>query len=438
MVCIPSTLAVNPRFALSLALLAGVCPALHTQTISISPASVLVDQVAAIQAAGLRPGSTVTISAELVDGRNQLWAASADFEANTQGKIDVATEAPVRGSYHGVSAMGLIWSMRPAAKDVHFFAPPRELGAEVIHFRLLQDGKQVATADLVQTFVADGVRQVHLEGILHGTLFVPPDPGPHPGILVVGGSEGGLPMARAAWLASHGYAALALAYFRYEGLPADLRNIPLEYFGEACSWMKTRPEIDGSRLAVIGTSRGGELALQLGSMYPEIHAVVAYVPANVRVSSCCGRPFGAAWTWHGLPLAWANPWPRFDPASMMQATIRVESIHGPVLMIGAEDDGVWPSADMVRAAASRLRQQHFVPTVVTLIYPHAGHRAGMPEIVPAWNNGIPHPLTGRLSELGGTPEGNAASTLDAIPKVLGFLRQSLSPTADRPVAAAAQ
>lgn len=410
----------------------------QSQSLQVSPASVLVDQITTIRATGLPPGSTVAITADLVDGRDQPWAASADFQVDAQGTVDATTQASVRGSYRGVSAMGLIWSMRPTAKDVHFYAPPRNLGPEVIHLHLLQNGKTVGDAVLVQNFAAAGVRQIHLEGMLHGTLFLPPDSGKHPGILVVGGSEGGLPSARSAWLASHGYAALALAYFRYEGLPDNLRNIPLEYFGEALAWMKQRPGIDGSRLAVMGTSRGGELALQLGSMYPDLHAVVAYVPANVRVSSCCGRPFGAAWTWQGMPLAWAMPWPRYDPASMQQATIRVEAIHGPVLMIGGEADGVWASADMVHAAADRLHREHFAWPVVTLIYPHAGHRAGMPQIVPAWNNGVPHPLTGRFTDLGGTPEGNAASSLDAIPKVLEFLQTSLGPGDAQHVAASAR
>jgi dienelactone hydrolase len=89
-------------------------------------------------------------------------------------------------------------------------------------------------------------------------------------VLVVGGSEGGLLPGKAAWLASRGYAALALAYFRYDDLPPLLEGIPLEYFGSALGWMMQRPEILADRIAVVGTSRGGELALQLGSMFPQI------------------------------------------------------------------------------------------------------------------------------------------------------------------------
>ncbi|MGC2638288.1 MAG: acyl-CoA thioesterase/bile acid-CoA:amino acid N-acyltransferase family protein [Acidobacteriaceae bacterium] len=420
-----------------IALLVGCSLSGSAQKIEIAPGTVLIDEAPSIRVSGVEPGASVTVAADLSDGAGHPWHSEAQFTADAQGGVDLAAQAPVKGSYREASAMGLVWSMRPAEHGVHFFAPPHDEDEQTVHFRLLLSGREVASADLVQRYVAAGVRTVRLEGALNGTLFLPPEAGEGdtkvPGMLVVGGSEGGLPRARAAWLASHGYAALALAYFRYEDLPATLRDIPLEYFGRALGWMMQRQEIDAARLGVMGTSRGGELALQLGSMYPEIHAVVAYVPANFRVASCCGRPFGAAWTWHGEPLTWVLPGIREDPATLMRATIAVEQIHGPVLMIGGESDGVWSSSEMVQAAASRLRQAHFGYPVVTLIYPHAGHRAGMPEIVPAWNNGMLHPLTGRMVDLGGTPEGNAESTLDAIPKVLDFLRTSLAAGAAAPV-----
>ena len=95
------------------------------------------------------------------------------------------------------------------------------------------------------------------------------------------------------------------------------------------------------------------------------------------------------------------------------------------LMIGAIDDGVWPSAQMVDAAAARLRRRHFAYQVVVLKYDHAGHRAGLPEIIPAWCNGVEHPISGRMTDFGGTPQGNAESSLGAIPKVLDFLEKNL-------------
>jgi UDP:flavonoid glycosyltransferase YjiC (YdhE family) len=95
----------------------------------------------------------------------------------------------------------------------------------------------------------------------------------------------------ASLLASRGYAGLALAYFSgfsgIEDCPKDLIEIPLEYFASAIHWLQERETIDGGKIAVIGLSRGGELALLLGATFPTIKAVVggapsAYVQSGLR------------------------------------------------------------------------------------------------------------------------------------------------------------
>jgi dienelactone hydrolase len=106
----------------------------------------------------------------------------------------------------------------------------------------------------------------------------------------------------AAWLASHGYVALALAYFRYESLPSNLEDIPLEYFDQALTFLAERPEVVPNQIGVVGTSRCAKLALHLGSMYPQIKAIVTYAPADTRRPACCGRRrVLPAWTWQGQP-----------------------------------------------------------------------------------------------------------------------------------------
>ena len=403
------------------------------QTLQVIPSQVLVDEAASVRATGLPPNEHVSIQADLVDGESHTWASQAEFAADAQGMVDTAHQAPVKGSYSGVSAAGLVWSMRPTEKHVPAYRPPRDLGPQVIEFRLVRDGRQVADARLEQLMVASGVRRIKLEGQIHGVLFLPSTNGPHPGVLVLGGSEGGLPRGRAAWLASRGYAALALAYFRYEDLPPLLEGIPLEYFGNALAWMMQQPEILPDRIAVMGTSRGGELALQLGSMYPQIRAVVAYVPASVRIAACCGIthvPY--AWTWQGRPLSYVLPRFLRNPTAMTQASIPVEHTRGPVLLISGVDDGVWPSEMMANAVVARLKESRFPYAIEHLKYPHAGHRAGRPEIVPVWHGRVVNPTSGREQNLGGSVEGDAQSSLDAISKVLEFLRRSLQAGPSQP------
>lgn len=400
------------------------------QNLTVVPGHVMFDEPAAIKASGLHPGERVTIRAELVDGAGHDWQSHADFVADSEGAVDVSTTAPAAGSYKEVSAVGLIWSMMPRERNVALYQPIRNLGSQRIEIALTRKGEPDIRTGLEQESVPPGTRvtQVREEG-LRGVFLAPPGQGTHPGVLVLSGSNGGAPIRPAAWLAAHGYAVLALAYFRYEDLPSMLEAIPLEYFERALQWMAKRPEIAGRRIAVMGTSRGGELALQLGSMFPQVSAVVAYVPADVRFPACCGAthvPF--AWTWEGRPLPYMPLRMARAPEFATRAAIQVENTRGPVLMISGEDDHVWRSWEMADSVVARLKRAHFAYRFENLKYPHAGHAAGRPGIQPAWHSEMRHPVSGRGMDLGGSPKGDAESSLDSMPKVLAFLAESLSAT----------
>jgi hypothetical protein len=115
------------------------------------------------------------------------------------------------------------------------------------------------------------IRQpIEKEGLV-GTLFYSSTPGPHPTVIVLGGSGGGLKDG-AATLSSEGFTVLALAYFSIDLLSPKLVEIQLEYFSEATTWLKDQPAVDPQRIALMGNSKGGELA---------IRAVVGYLPSGV-------------------------------------------------------------------------------------------------------------------------------------------------------------
>jgi dienelactone hydrolase len=409
-----------------LVIVAVLAGSVTAQSLEVTPARAPIDEPAAIRATGLGPNERVTIRAELTDGGGQSWDSQADFVADAQGNVDASKQAPVAGSYKEVSAMGLIWSMMPVKKGVNAYIAARNFGSQTVDFHLVRKGQDAGSAHLEQVTLADGVQHapVH-EGVLRGTLFTPPGTGRHPAVLVMGGSNGGVPLRPAAWLASHGYIAFALAYFRFEDLPPQLENIPLEYFQYALQWMAKRPEIGDSRIAVLGTSRGGELVLQLGSMFPRIGAVVAYVPANVRIASCCRDTGGPAWTWQGRALPYVIPRQR-NSMARGPATIEVENTKGPILMISGEGDHLWNSWEMADDVVSRLKSHHFAYSFENLKYPHAGHMAGRQEFVPTWHGAIRNPTSGREMDLGGSAEGDAKSSIDSIPKVLEFLRKSFA------------
>jgi dienelactone hydrolase len=430
----PSNSTVTKVFFLATCLLTGCLSALSAQSLEIVPEQILSDESAAVRAVGLQTGEHVAVRAELIDGAGQAWVSEAEFVADPTGTVDTSTQAPLKGSYSEISSAGLIWSMKPMSKHVGAYQPPAELGVQVIKFILIRDGRQVSSVLLKQLMIDEGIRTVKVQGDLHGVLFLPKINERFAGVLVLGGSEGGVPLQKAAWLASRGFAAFALAYFRYEDLPSNLEAIPLEYFGRALRWMMGRQDIQADRIAVVGTSRGGELALQLGSIYPEIKAVAAYVPANTRHPSCCGTSrLSYAWTWEGQALPHVPSRSRPGAEDVMISAIEVERTRGPILLVSGKDDGVWPSSTMANSIVARLNQKHFPYAVEHLDYADAGHRAGRPEIVPTWHGPMRHPVSGKKEDLGGTARGDALSSLDAIPKVLKFLRDSLAVSSSGPV-----
>ncbi|QIG81646.1 acyl-CoA thioester hydrolase/BAAT C-terminal domain-containing protein [Stakelama tenebrarum] len=271
---------------------------------------------------------------------------------------------------------------------------------------------------------------------LVGRWFAPAGSGPAPVILVLGGSEGGLDSATgiAERLAQEGYGVLALAWFGAEGLPEQLQEIPLEYFETAIGWIADRPRTDDAHIGVFGASKGGEAALLIASRDPRLHAVVAAVPSSVvwpginrddymdikSSFTADGEPvsylpydFSEAFTGiHDLyarSLAFRDDHP--------EAIIPVERINGPVLLISAQDDALWPSTEMAEQVMARLDAKGFAPTRRHIAYPDAGHIG----IFVAGGNGD----DSAYSRMGGTPEGNAAARADMWPQVVAFYREAL-------------
>ena len=108
-----------------------------------------------------------------------------------------------------------------------------------------------------------------------------------------------------AWFASRGYPTLDVAYFDAPGLPAELKDIPLEYFAKALRWLARQPGVDPARIWVMGISYGSEAALLLGVHYPHlVHGVAALVPNDL--ASCAAYVCnGPAWTFGGRPVPYA-------------------------------------------------------------------------------------------------------------------------------------
>jgi dienelactone hydrolase len=338
--------------------------------------------------------------------------------------------------------MRLVWSAtgeRPAAGPAGPPDPRWTFTAEV-------DGRVIATQTIVRRAVAEDVRVATVrERGLVGTLYTPPGPGPHPAMVVLAGSQGGVPLpaTHAGGLASRGYVVLGLAFFNADGLPPLLQNVPLEYFATAVDWLKAQPGVDPARIGVLGTSRGGELALLLGATYPSaFRVVVANVPSHVVWPGLSDESDTPAWTLNGQPIARVET--RFtdadraissrerfmtrlkDPAVVTRAEIAVERLGGPLLLFSGKDDQLWPSDLSCARIIERLRAHHFAHPVEHHAYDAAGHMMARPFVPTSDVRQVRvHPVSKRPIMMGGTPDGQARANEQSWAALLTFLETYL-------------
>ncbi|MFO0727558.1 MAG: acyl-CoA thioester hydrolase/BAAT C-terminal domain-containing protein [Myxococcota bacterium] len=379
------------------------------------------------------------------------YRAAARFRVGREGEVDLAQAAPISGSYAGVDPDGLLWSMTSPGG-------PGDRVDFAIAFSAWVDDEMKAAVTLVRTYAPPHARleRVREQGLV-GFYVAPEGEGPFPGLLIFGGSEGGLGTGQvlAQYYASLGYACLGLAYFDGPGLPSTLENVPLEYFGTALRWLKARPEVAPARLGVMGGSRGGELALLLGAHYPELKAVVATVPSGVvwgGISLTSTQPV-AAWTWGGQPLpsvpySGAEPEARADPQgnvaygeapvfladlaaaapeALERATIRVEDSQAAILMIAGDDDQLWASCTLAEIAWERLMRHGHGQTHADgyHCYPGAGHVITTPNL-PTMDVAETYlPDFGYYLWLGGTPAAAAHAARSSDEEIRKFLRDNL-------------
>jgi dienelactone hydrolase len=353
----------------------------HAASITVQPHTSLADQAEQIRVSGLVPGEQATVQVRSTDAQGVGWRSSATYRADASGDIDLSRARATSGSYVGVSGMGLIWSMQPTGPDpagAYFWnndAPLTFTAAVTVH------GTKVGAASfqrqLSPAALADQPESLQHDGFAGEFVHPVGTAARRPAILVLGGSEGGLPgVLLPALLASNGYPALGVAYFKEPGLPTTLSRIPLEYFARALRWLARQPGVDPARIAVLGISRGSEAAQLLGVYYPGlVHAVIASVPSNVALCSYPGCT-GPAWTLHGRPLPYTsefdNPSPTDDPA----AVIPDQRIQGPVFLDCGEADQTWTSCPFAQAILSLLDAHHDHWSHVMYAYAGAGHLVG--------------------------------------------------------------
>ncbi len=204
-----------------------------------------------------------------------------------------------------------------------------------------------------------------------------------PLVVGLGGSEGGNAWASDYWretreqFLSEGYAFLALGYFGLPGTPEQLDRISVNAVYEEIVKVASDPAIDKDRIAIVGGSKGAELALVLACHFPKIKCVVGLVPTMAVFPALTVMASTSSWSindeevpyvpmpWSAVPAAiGGNLRGAFevmleDTEAVREARIQIEKINGPILLVSATDDEMWPSKEMSVAMMSLLSQSNF-------------------------------------------------------------------------------
>lgn len=204
-----------------------------------------------------------------------------------------------------------------------------------------------------------------------------------PLIIGLGGFEGGNAWTSDYWketrdqFTEKGYAFLALGYFGAKGTPDTLNKIAIEDAYNAIKIATKNKNINKDKIAVIGGSRGADLALLLGSYYKDIKCVVSIVGSNAVFPGHTNHFSTSCFTFQNkeLPFVPVNdeavPFLMKgdlrgtfeamlkDTHSVEKATIKIEQIKGAVLLLSATKDEICPSTPMAEMMIERLKSKKF-------------------------------------------------------------------------------
>lgn len=215
-------------------------------------------------------------------------------------------------------------------------------------------------------------------------------------------------LARSAvkWLLRHGVNVMTMSPGKKD---YGHHNYPLERVKAAIAWLKGH---GNQKIGIVGASTTGTLALTAASFFSDVTLTIAMTPSDFiwqgfmqgKKDGCKEWPVEgeSLFSYRGEPLPYmpfcyqhpqywqciaaeskrtgdmVNSWKLFDDSEKAHPiteaeTIKVENLHGKLLLIGAEDDVLWDTAKYIRRMEKRLEEHVHDCEVEAVVYPHATH-----------------------------------------------------------------
>ncbi|XP_045195301.1 bile acid-CoA:amino acid N-acyltransferase-like isoform X2 [Mercenaria mercenaria] len=425
----------------------SVTPPGHGSSITVTPSVGMVDEPVNIHIRGLDAKQTVTVVADVVEN-GMRFESRCVYQADRNGEIDNFSSISVDGSFKGIEPMGLFWSLRCLSapkqsarlvkKDV---STPMNFSIKVypdVHEEHVPCCQPIMEAKVQRLYKKPGVRRIQLTGKFRGAIFIPEGNGPFPGLIDMFGGLVSIVETRAALLASHGYATLALSYMHVRTIPGfeDRPDAEVIYMQEAYEWFMEQDYVDKHRLGAVGLCFGGLLSLTLAYILPQVRAVV-------NINGLSVTPVDD-WFMHEQP-----GWPKLENVYLTHEGIvvkdgfalddRISPVrawkHGAkiLVIVGEDDKQVDPNS---HTDFYELCPNEFKHLIEIHRYPGAGHLIEPPYSphVRATTPGrkrmrtsavVPEKFYDEDIMAGGWPDKHAHAQEDSWKKILNFLEKNV-------------
>nr|XP_019964844.1 PREDICTED: bile acid-CoA:amino acid N-acyltransferase-like [Paralichthys olivaceus]XP_019964845.1 PREDICTED: bile acid-CoA:amino acid N-acyltransferase-like [Paralichthys olivaceus] len=353
--------------------------------LSVAPIRALVDETFKVLVDNLSPGSPVTVHALHHSEDQDYWEAYGHYISDHRGRVSVSDDMSFGGTYTGKEAMGLLWSMRPVhgsrtglrLRKMNV-STPMLVQISVYRGHDFRDQTPLASVLTERWYMAPGVQRIEInEDGVRGTLFIPPGPGPFPGLMDMWGGGGGLLEYRAALLASRGFACLALEYFK----PGELSSVDLEfkYFEKGFNIVKDHPKVMPDRVGLFGLSLGSSVTMYLAA------------ESKVVEPRCCvcvngNHGFGISVregyiqmekTLHKARVDENNAsiWRDVVLQILNDSSLKLDmgKVKCPLMLVSGVDDQNTPAVEVAEDISQMMRAAGNEHLLTRLDYPDAGH-----------------------------------------------------------------
>src|ERR1700677_1507892 len=129
---------------------------------AVAPSEPLIDEPVRIIVGGLAANSPITLRAKSEAQDHLWWRSEIVINSGPDGQIDLGAKAPEAGSYQGIDAMGIFWSMKPdkepKSADHSFFTVRDFFEAIDTNIDVVESGQVVGSVTIKRRYSKTGVK----------------------------------------------------------------------------------------------------------------------------------------------------------------------------------------------------------------------------------------------------------------------------------------